>query len=136
MNNPGAYSLAVLEITTALAAQAQTAIESLEGMLAMNLVCRFTYGGSGGTSVGAVVQTSFDGGTTWFDVARFDFLTASAVKYANLSGLTYKAAATAYSALSAEGQNDGLLGPRVRAVVTSVGTYSSGTLLDLRLSAR
>lgn len=134
MDNPGNYSLFAAEITAALSAQAQTAISSLEGALAMTLVARFTYG-SGGTSVSAVVQTSFDGGTTWWDIARFDFLVASATKYVNLSGLTYKAAG-AYAALSAEGQNDGMLGPKVRAVITSVGTYAGGTILDLRLSAR
>jgi hypothetical protein len=134
MTNSGAFTLFAGGITAALSAQAQTPIEDLEGMLSMSLVARFAYG-SGGTSVAALVQTSLDGGTNWFDVARFDFTTSSATKYANLSGLTYKAAA-AYAALSAEGQNDGLLGPMVRAVITSVGTYAGGTLLDLRMVAR
>lgn len=134
MNNAGAYTLFAGQITAALSSQAQTAIEDLDGMLACNLVARFVYG-SGGTSVAAVVQTSFDGGTTWMDIARFDFTTLNATKYANLSGLTYKAAA-AYAALGSEGQNDGLLGPMVRAVITSVGTYAGGTLLDLRMVAR
>lgn len=134
MNAPGSFTLFAAQITAALAAQAQTAIEDLDGMLSMSLVARFVYG-SGGTSVAALVQTSLDGGTTWFDIARFDFTTSSATKCANLSGLTYKAAA-AYASLSAEGQNDGLLGPMVRAVITSVGTYAGGTLLDLRMVAR
>jgi hypothetical protein len=134
MNNPGIYPLFAAAITGALSAQAQTAIEDLEGMLSASLVARFIYG-SGGTSVAAVVQTSIDGGTIWHDVARFDFTTSTATKYANLSGLTYKAAA-ALSALGSEGQNDGLLGPMFRAVITSVGTYAGGTLLDLRMSAR
>lgn len=121
-------------ITTAVTGQAQTAIEDLEGTTAVTLVAKFTYG-SGGTSVGAVVQTSIDGGTTWYDIARFDFLVATRIAYANLSGLTYKAAAT-YSTLSAEGQNDGLLGAQIRAVLTTVGTYAGGTLLDLRLVTR
>jgi len=37
----------------------------------------FTYG-SGGTSADAWVQTSFDGGLTWADVANFHFLLATA----------------------------------------------------------
>lgn len=134
MDNPGSFVLFAGGITTALSSQAQTAIEDLEGMLSATLVARFVYGSSG-TSVAALVQTSLDGGTNWIDIARFDFTTSSATKYANLSGLTYKAAA-AYASLSAEGQNDGLLGPMVRAVITSVGTYAGGTLLDLRMVAR
>lgn len=134
MNNPNPYVLFNAAITVALSAQAQTAIADLEGMTAMSLVAVFTYS-SGGTSVAALVQTSIDGGTSWLDIARFDFTTASARKFANLSGLTYKAAG-ALASLSAEGQNDGLLGPRVRAVITSVGTYGAGTTLDLRMVAR
>jgi hypothetical protein len=134
MNNPGAFTLFAGQITAALSAQAQTPIEDLEGMEALSLVARFVYG-SGGTSIAVVVQTSLDGGTIWHDVARFDFTTSTATKYANLSGLTYKAVA-ALAALGSEGQNDGLLGPMFRAVITSVGVYAGGTLLDLRMVAR
>jgi hypothetical protein len=135
MNNSGSFVLFAAGITTALTAQAQTPIDELEGMLSASIVARFAYGGSGGTSVSALVQTSFDGGTIFFDVARLDFATSSGTRYVNLSGLTAKGA-TAYAALSAEGVNDGLLGPMFRAVITSVGTYVSGTLLDLRMVAR
>lgn len=134
MNAPGSYVLFAGGITGALSAQAQTPIDELEGMLSASIVARFAYG-SGGTSVSALVQTSFDDGTVWFDVARLDFTTSSGTRYENLSGLTAKGA-TAYAALSGEGVNDGLLGPMFRAVITSVGTYAGGTLLDLRISAR
>ncbi len=129
-----AYSLFVGGITAALSAQAQTPIDTLEGMAAMSIVAKFTYG-SGGTTCVAVVQTSIDDGTTWYDVARFDFTTSTAIKYANLSGLTAKGA-TALNVLGSEGVNDGLLGPLVRAVITSTGTYAGGTLLDLRMVSR
>ena len=36
--------------------------------------------GSGGTSVDAYVQTTLDGGATWFDIAELRFTTASAIK--------------------------------------------------------
>ncbi|ANM12049.1 hypothetical protein [Rhizobium sp. N324] len=134
MDNPNSYTLFAGQITTALPSFAGEAIDSLEGMLACTLVAQLRWG-SGGTSISAVVQTSFDGGTTWFDVARFDFAAASAVKYANLSGLSAKAAA-AYAALSVEGVNDGLLGPKMRAQLSSVGTYAGNTTLDLRMVAR
>lgn len=134
MNNPGNYLLFAGEITTALNGEAQTAIVDLVGMNAATIFAKLGYG-SGGTSISAKVQTSVDNGTTWLDVARFDFTTATASKAANLSGLTAKAVA-AYAALSAEGVNDGLLGDRLRALITTVGTYAGGTTLEIRASAR
>lgn len=134
MDNPGVYTLFAGEITTALTSEEGVATTNLAGMQAATLVAKLGYG-SGGTSIAAKVQTSLDGGTTWLDVARFDFTTAGATKSANLSGLTAKAAGS-YAALSAEGVNDGLLGDRLRALITSVGTYAGGTILDIRAGVR
>jgi hypothetical protein len=131
--NVGVYTLASRAITTALTSEAQTAITDLDGMTAVTLEANFAYG-SGGTTANVIAQTSCDGGTAWRDVVRFDFTTATRVAYANLSGLTYKAVAT-YSALGSEGQNDGLLCNRLRAVITSTGTYVN-TTLTLRASVR
>jgi hypothetical protein len=133
MNNPAVYSLAALSITAALSASAQTAIDDLDGMTAVTLEASFQWG-SGGTSCSAVVQTSFDGGTIWRDIARFDFTTATAVKHCNLEGLLSKAV-TSYAVLASEGVYDGVLGDQLRAVVTSVGTYAN-TVLSVRASVR
>lgn len=126
MENAGLHTLASLPVTTALTASAQTAVTDLDSMTATTIEAVLQYG-SGGTSIDAVVQTSFDGGTVWLDVARFSFTTASATKVANLSGLLSKAVTT-YAALSGEGVLDGVLGDRLRAIVTSVGTYAETTL--------
>ena len=134
MNNSGIYTLFAGEITTALTSEASEAIVDLDGMNAVTIVAKLAYG-SGGTSIAAKIQTSFDGGTTYLDVCRFDFTTASATKYVNLSGLTAKGA-TAYSALGSEGVNDGLLGDRLRCLLTTVGTYAGSTTLDIRASVR
>lgn len=125
MNNPGVFTLAALGITAALTSSAQTAIDDLEGAIAVTIEARFGYG-SGGATCAAVVQTTIDG-INWIDVARLDFTTAPAVKIANLSGLLSKAVA-AYTALSAEGVNDGILGPSMRCVITSTGTYANTTI--------
>ena len=126
MDNPGVYTLAATAVTTALTSQAFTAIEDLDGMTAVTLVASFL-GGSGGSTCAAVVKTTLDGGTTWLDIARFDFTTSSATKVANLSGLLSKAAA-AYAALGSEGVTDGVLGDQLRVDVTSTGTYTNTTL--------
>lgn len=133
MDNPGVYTLASLNMTTALTSSAQTAISSLDGMTAVTLEAEFAYG-SGGTTCAAVVQTSFDGGTVWIDIARFDFLLSTRKAVCNLEGLLSKAVTT-YTALAVEGVIDGVLGDRLRCVVTSTGVYVN-TTLAVRASVR
>lgn len=136
MNNPGYYSLADLSITTALTGSAQTAIEDLEGTLAASIQAKFAYG-SGGTSVKAYVQTTLDNGLTWVDIAAFAFMTSSATKVVNLSGLTPKTTAVTPSdgALVDDTCVDGVLGDALRVKITSVGTYVN-TTLSVKLIAR
>lgn len=123
---PGVYTLAALSITTALSAQAQTAIDDLDGMSGMTLLAEMV-GGTGGTSIDAVVQTSLDGGTTWLDIARFTWANTASKKWCVLQNAAAKAV-TSYAALGSEGVNDGLLGDRLRVVLTTVGTYSNTTV--------
>ena len=135
MNNPAVYTLATLQITAPLTAQLSTPITGLAGMTAVTFEAAWS-GAAGGTSVTAVVRTTFDGGTTWREIARFDFTTAAAVKHANLSGLLSKAV-TAYATLNADSVNDGVLGDQLQLSVTSVGTFTgAGGTLAVRASAR
>lgn len=135
MDNPGPYTLAALTILAPLTAVELTPITDLAGMLGLSLEAAWS-GGTGGTSVSALVQTSFDGGTTWRDIARFDFVTSADVKQANLSGLLSKAVGD-YSPLSANSVNDGILGDQLQAVITSVGTFTgTGGTLTVRAAAR
>ena len=85
MDNPGTYTLAAQPVTTALTAQVMTAITDLSGMTAVTLEFEFL-GGAGGSTCSGTVQTSFDGGTTWRDIARADFTTTAGVKHCNLEG--------------------------------------------------
>jgi hypothetical protein len=133
MNLPGVYTLANLSPTTALTASAQTATVKLDGITAVTLEAAYQYG-SGGASASVLVQTSFDGGTTWRDIARFDFTNVPATKHCNLEGLLSKAV-TAYAALAAEGVYDGVLGNYLRAVITTVGV-NANTTLSVRASVR
>jgi hypothetical protein len=96
------------------------------------LQANFVYG-SGGTSVDAWIQSSADGGVTWFDVANFHFTTSSLVKLYNLSNRTAvtSIATPTDGALSANTSVDGLLGDRLRVKWSSVGTYAGGTNLTI-----
>lgn len=132
MLNPGVQTLAALQITAAKALSLLTPITGLSGMSSCNLVARFQYG-SGGTTFSAIAVTSFDGGTTWLHVARFDFTTATVVDYASLSAASK--AITAYSDLASAGVNDGLLGDQLAAYIVSTGAYVN-TTFDLRAHCR
>lgn len=127
-------SLGVFEIAAA-GTQTGDAVTGLAGMSAVTLSGRLSYG-SGGTAVVAVVQTSLDQGATWIDIARVDFATAGAQKVVNLSGLTPRTSPYTVAALNAEGANDGILGNRLRTVVTSTGTYAGSTVLSVWAMAR
>lgn len=134
MDTPGAYTLIVVDLTSALSPpQVQTSIDGLDGIAAVTVEAEFGYG-SGGTSCSVKARTSFDGGTIWFDVARFDFLLVSRRASCNLTGLLANAIAS-YTALAAEGVNNGLLGPMWQGVIESVGTYVN-TTVALRISVR
>lgn len=132
MNNPGRKDLMVMQITGPTVALL-TPITGLDGMIACTLEANFQWGSGGGTA-SAIVVASCDGGTTWRHVARFDFTTASAVKTANLSGLTPKNVA-AYADLASEGVNDGLLSDMLAVRLTTTGNYV-GTVLSIRALCR
>lgn len=139
----GTYDIGTRSFTTALTNEVITAgvsasqvaqefIDGLEWMAAVTLTCNFQWG-SGGTTCAVVVQTSLDG-TNWIDIAWFDFTTAAALKRCNLSGLTPVAIA-AVAALASEGVLDGILGDRLRAKITSTGTYAN-TTVSVRAAVR
>lgn len=133
MENPGVFTLFAAQITAPQSSVPATTITELDGISAATFVARFAYG-SGGTSLTARVQTSLDG-QTWYDVARFDFATTAATKYAVVSGIQSQAVASLAS-LNAEGINDGLLGNAFRVVIDSTGSYGGNSLLDIRMAAR
>lgn len=131
MFNPGTYDLFTLAITTALTNSAQTPIIDLDGMSSANILFELL-GGAGGTSINALVQTSFDDGVTWLDVALKTYAN-TAVKTRCVLETRAAMAMTDYAALTVTGANNGLLGDRLRAVITSVGVYTN-TTLNIRAS--
>lgn len=124
------------QLTTAVAGEAQSAIDKLAGILAATLQCEFAYG-SGGTSCKVYAQVSLDKGLSWIDVACFAFTTASAVKVVNLSALTPigTAVTPTQAAIADNTVVDGILGAVMRAVLVSTGTYAN-TQVQLRLDAK
>jgi hypothetical protein len=120
-------------VTTAVTASTTTAVEVFGSSRPRSLALQgtFTYG-SGGTSADAWVQTSFDAGSTWSDVANFHFTTSSARFLFNLSSLTPVTTGSTTptdGTLASNTCNDGVLGPVWRVKYTTVGTYAASTTL-------
>ena len=97
----------------------------------------FTYG-SGGTTVSAWVQTSFDGGLTWVDATSFGFTTSSAKSIFNLSGLTAVIAPITPTdgSLLANTAVAGIIGSQWRVKYTTTGTYAGGMTLRIDIAPR
>jgi hypothetical protein len=145
MDRPGIHSLGSKTLTTAVTNEVITSssdannntiayVDRLHGLSALTLYAVMTYG-SGGTTARVVIETSLDQGNTWVEIARFEFTTADAKKFAHLSS-DEKVAVASYAALDSEGVNNGLLGDRLRAKVTSTGTYAGSTQISAWAHAR
>jgi len=145
MDNPGLYSLGDATLGAAVvdevitrgsgpASSVQEFIDRLGGMTSVNLWVEFFHGG-GGTTCIIVVQTSLNQGEDWIDIARFDFATASRKAHAAVA-VVASAAPANIAALSAEGILANQLGDRLRAKVTSTGTYTGATSIGVRAAVR
>lgn len=119
-------------ITTAQTASTKTAVTGIARGAKLALQCNFTYG-SGGTNAKVYVQTSFDQGATWVDIACFSHTTSSLRRCANLVANT--PLTTIYTAtdgtLTDDTTKDGLIGDRLRVKFTSTGTYAGTTTMTV-----
>lgn len=130
--------LANFQITAAAAGVVSDPLTGFGKPSAATITGRFTYVASAATSVTVWVQTSIDGGATWWDIACIQFTTASANKYLGVNGQASISPAVDLSdgSLAINTAIHGLLGDRFRTKVTSVGTYGAGTTLTVDIETR
>ena len=119
---PGIYTLVSETVTTAVTAQAQTAIDSLEGMTRATFEA--TFSGTGGSTAVALIQSRMGSAGVWREIASIDFAAAGSK---SCTVLTAAATPAAFAALSANSVLN-WLGTELRAVITSTGTWTSGAL--------
>ena len=95
----------------------------------LTITYRFTYG-SGGTSVDVYVQTSIDGGITWWDIACTSFSTSTGNAYQSctMSHISTPVALTD-GTLTANTSIAGLLGPTFRTKRIVTGAYGGTSLI-------
>ena len=122
--------LAETTIGAAVTAVTTTPVTGLLGMHGATVQFKFLYG-AGGTSVKAYLQTSIDGGVTWFDIAAFAATTAALTRLFSVrSGIAVAPNITPGSGVLADNTIlDGVLGDRLRILYTSVGVYTGATSL-------
>ena len=134
---PATMMLMSETITAAQSASSKTAVTGLARAKSVALHCIFDYG-SGGTTAVVWVQTSFDSGTTWVDIANFAHTTSDLSRAYNLSGLT--PVTTVYTvtdgSLADNTCKDGLIGDQLRVKFTSTGTYGGTTTMKVYAVAK
>lgn len=91
----------------------------------------------GGTTAKAWVQTSLDGGATWFDIASFAFTTSTATRMYNLTAAAVTAIATpGDAALTDNTSINGFLGNKYRVKLTTTGTYTGASTFVITALAK
>jgi hypothetical protein len=96
--------------------------------------------GSAGTTVDVLIQTSYDGGASFFDFIYFAQLTTSSLKsvYLSNAAMALVPTGTAFvtpGTLSAGNANLIAPGSMFQALVTTTGTYATSTKLTVSLVA-
>jgi hypothetical protein len=88
---------------------------------------------AGGTSCKVYLQTTFDDGATWVDIAAHAFLITTASKLSSVKGNIATAAAVVPGdgILTDDTILDGVLGDRIRAKVIVAGTYSGASSITV-----
>lgn len=116
-------------ITAAVTGVTPDVILSFDRVESLTVQAVFTYG-SGGTNFKAWVQSSVDGGTTWFDIANFAGTTSSITRLYHLTAAAVTSIATPTDGSLADNTSvNGLLGDRFRVKLTTTGTYAATTLV-------
>lgn len=87
----------------------------------------FDYG-SGGTTAKYYVQTSLDGGSTWFDIACLAYATADLTKVTVVYGDGYDGTALTDGSLADNTVMHGLIGDMLRVKQVIAGTYAASDM--------
>lgn len=137
--------LAPLTIGAAVGATAGTVFSKIGGMKYLVVESIFLYG-AGGTTAKAYVQTSLNGGLTWFDIMCFAMTTAAASLAASVSANisfdpddsapVYAPVAVVDGSLADNTCLNGILGDRVRVKYVTTGTYTGVTSLAVYAHAK
>lgn len=121
------YQILNATLAGAVTADVSAGVVAIGRVESLSLQAVITVAG-GGTTAKAWVQTSFDGGATWVDIANFAFTTSTATRLYHLTPVAVTSIATPGDAALADNTAvNGLIGDRVRVKLTTVGTYTGAS---------
>ena len=87
---------------------------------------------AGGTTTDVLVETSFDNGSTWVEIMQFAFLVTTDRKLSSVRrDIAVAGGIDPDGALADDAILDGVIGDRIRAVLTTTGTYSGASSITL-----
>lgn len=91
--------------------------------------------GTGGSTIKVWIQTSIDGGATWFDIANFAYVNTAGRKLSTVQmfpSTPFTAGTAPTDATLADNTVlTGIIGDRFRSKMTTTGTYSGGTSIQV-----
>lgn len=128
--------ITLLEATLAGAVSAQVSDETpvLDGVNHISLEAKFVRAG-GGTTCKVWIQTTLDGGTTWFDIACFAFTTTTANKLHSVTNFPSTpmtpGTAPVDGALADDTVLSGVIGNQFRTKMTTTGTYTGASSVTI-----
>lgn len=125
--------LDTITIGAAVTGSVTTPVKVLSGVNYVGALAVFVYA-AGGTTAKFWLQTSFDGGATWMDIANFAFTTASLTKFSAMTTAiapATQAAAPTDATLADNTINQGTIGSQFRVKYTTTGTYTGVTTIAL-----
>ena len=123
-------------LAAAVTADVSSGVFVLGRLESLTLQAIITVAG-GGTTAKAWVQTSFDGGVTWVDIANFAFTTATATRLYHLTPVAVTTIATPTDGTLADNTAvNGLIGDRLRVKLTTTGTYTGASSFVITASAK
>jgi hypothetical protein len=133
---PPAQIILNATLAAAVTADVTAGVFALPRTESLTLQAVITVAG-GGTTAKAWVQTSFDGGTTWCDIANFAFTTATAQRLYHLTAAAVTSIATPTDGTLADNTAvNGLVGAVVRVKLTTTGTYTGASSFVIRALAK
>lgn len=128
--------LAQIAITAAVAGTTTDIGVLPAGAKHLTIHSNFVYG-SGGTSAKFYLQSSADGGDTWFDILCLAHTTSSLRRVVSIDLDAPGTLTTASDgALTDNTKLEGLCGDRLRLKRTTVGTYAGTTTFALSITVR
>ncbi len=121
------FTLLSAAITTAVALTATTSVKGLDGMKGLGLLGSFSFATSG-ASGDAWVQSSFDSGVNWIDIAQFNYSGSSGLKFVALTHSNLTQYTPTSGTLADNTSQNGVLGDELRVQYVTVGTFVGGAL--------